>query len=230
MPSPSDPQRRRALLALLLVAPAPSIGAAVAFHVAPGAAGNLVYLLCKGILYGLPLLWLLFVDRQPLSLSPPRKGGLAIGAILGVLIGGSILAIYALLLAGRLDPAPLTAAAARSGFDTPGRFLAVGVYLCVINALLEEYAFRWFLYTRCRTLLGVRAGALLGAAIFTAHHVVVLRTFFDWPLTLLGALGVFVGGLVWTWCYERYASIWPGYLSHALTDVAVLAIGWTLLF
>ena len=45
-----------------------------------------------------------------------------------------------------------------------------------------------------------------------------------------GTCGVFVGGAVWNWCYLRYRSIWPGYVSHAIVDAALLAIGWKLLF
>jgi len=228
-PPGSDP-KHRALIALLVTAPAPSIGALVAFHLAPGAVGNAVYLLGKGVLYGMPLIWLCFVVREPFGLSPLRKGGLGFGALSGAALGVFILAIYGLWARDALDPAPLLAAAARSGFDTPGRYLLMSLGLSTVNALLEEYAFRWFLYGRCRTLFGVRRGAIIGALVFTAHHVIVLRTFFDWPIVLLGSAGVFVGGLVWTWCYERYGSIWPGFLSHVLADVAIMAIGWDLMF
>jgi uncharacterized protein len=42
---------------------------------------------------------------------------------------------------------------------------------------------------------------------------------------VLGSLGVFAGGAVWSHLYLRTRSIWPGYLSHALADVAVFAVG-----
>jgi membrane protease YdiL (CAAX protease family) len=222
--------RRRALQALLLVAPAPSIGAAFAFFVAPGPVGNAVYAAAKALLYGAPLLWLWYVEGRRGSLSPLRRGGLPFGLVSGLLIGAVVLTAYRLLPAGWIDATKIQASAAQSGFDTPARFVAIAVYLCVVNALLEEYAFRWFLYGRCRTLLARPAAILLGAALFAAHHVIVLRAFFDWPLVVLASAGVFTGGVVWTWCYERYQSVWPGYLSHALVDVAILAVGWDLLF
>ena len=71
----SSTDRRRAALALLLVVPAPSIGAATAFFLAPGALGQAVYAAGKLLLYGLPLLWHLAVEKQPLSFSPVRRGG-----------------------------------------------------------------------------------------------------------------------------------------------------------
>ena len=35
---------------------------------------------------------------------------------------------------------------------------------------------------------------------------------------------------VWSVCYLRYRSIWPGWVSHVAADVAGLAIGWRVLF
>ena len=39
-----------------------------------------------------------------------------------------------------------------------------------------------------------------------------------------------LGGMAWSWCYVRFGSIWPAYVSHAIVDVAVFAVGWDLLF
>ena len=36
--------------------------------------------------------------------------------------------------------------------------------------------------------------------------------------------------VIWSGCYLKYNSIWPGYLSHLFADVAIMAIGWRILF
>jgi membrane protease YdiL (CAAX protease family) len=41
---------------------------------------------------------------------------------------------------------------------------------------------------------------------------------------------VFIGGVAWSWCFLRFRSILPGYLSHVIVDIAVLVVGWVLLF
>ncbi len=214
----------------MITAPAPSIGASAAFVWATGPIGKLIFAACKVILYVTPLIWRRAVDKQPFSLSPMRKGGLAAGIGLGLVICGAIWGVYTLWLRDAIDPAPLRTIAADLGFDTKRSFLLVCAWIVFVNALLEEYAFRWFVYTRCEALMNETPAMLLAAAIFTAHHVIILRAYFDWSFVLLGSAGVFTGGLLWTWCYRRYKSIWSGYVSHALVDVAVLAIGWDLLF
>ena len=43
------------------------------------------------------------------------------------------------------------------------------------------------------------------------------------------AAGIFIGAGLWSGLYLRTRSVWPGYLSHAIVDVAVFAIGWRLI-
>ena len=71
---------------------------------------------------------------------------------------------------------------------------------------------------------------MVSALLFTLHHIVALRAQAGWDVTLLASLGVFLGGCAWSWLYLRYRSIWPGYVSHVLADVAVFAVGWVILF
>ena len=71
---------------------------------------------------------------------------------------------------------------------------------------------------------------LLSAVLFTIHHVVALKAQFDWRVTTLASTGVLLGGWIWSMLYLRFRSIWPGYLSHAIVDVAVYVVGWRIIF
>ena len=59
--------RRCALLALLLLVPAPSVGTLLAMRVVPGPAGEAVYGLCKGWLLAFPVAWTALIDRGRLG-------------------------------------------------------------------------------------------------------------------------------------------------------------------
>lgn len=225
-----DLARRNALVALLIVAPVPAIGAAASVWIWPGTAGSFVYGILKGYLYLLPVVWLLFVDHEPASWSPPRKGGFAVGAVLGVAIAVFILAVWFLAIRSEIDPEPFRQVARSNSFDTPLKFLLFGGFIIALNSVMEEYVFRWFVFTRCRRLVSTLPAVVLSALIFTAHHVVLLRAYVPWGLTLEASAGVFVGGIAWSWMYHRYGSIWPGCVSHMLVDVAIIVIGWQVLF
>lgn len=218
-------------LGLLIAGPAPSFGILAGLHWWPGPTGNALYAVGKGVLYLTPLLWWKLVMRgAPFPLKRPPSGTLRDGILLGLGLGGFIVAVYALFVHRLVDPEAIRAAAGKSGFDDKQTFLVMAAGICFVNALLEEYVFRWFLYGRARALFGPIGGAILGALVFTAHHVFVLLAYFDAPLVWIGSIGVFVGGLLWTWLYERRDSVWPAYVSHIVVDVALLGIGWVLLF
>ena len=223
--------RRNALAALLLTAPVPTLAVLLAVFVLPGPVGRGFWIAGKILFYGLPVFWLLAVDRERLSLSPMRRGGLLFGWLTGMLISVAIVGVYVLLPDGWIDSEGLRKVAETNGFATPIAFLGISAWVVFVNALMEEYAYRWFIFTRCRALMPALSAVLLSAAIFVSHHTLLLEGFgISRTINALASGGIFVGGVAWSWCYHRYGSIWPGFVSHAIVDVAVLAIGWLLLF
>ena len=218
------------MLALCLLVPVPTVGAAAGLILVPGPLGQAIYAACKVWLVAFPLVWLLWVERARPGVSPPTRRGLASGLAQGAAILACIFAAHALFGGSLVDRAPMRAAVSAAGIDGPAVYLAFSAYLCLLNSLLEEYVWRWFVFEQLDTLLGSRLAVPASAAAFTVHHVVALGAQFDVTVTTIGSAGVFVGGLLWSWLYHRYRSIWPGYVSHVLADAGVLGVGWLLLF
>mgnify|MGYP002063984183 CR=1 FL=1 len=129
-----------------------------------------------------------------------------------------------------LDAEALRSAVREMGLARPESYLAGAAAWTFANSLMEEFVYRWFVFTRCDRLMPVSAAMIASAGVFTVHHVVALSTYLPWHLTALASFGVFTGGVLWTWLYSRYRSIWPGWISHVLADVAVFAVGWVVLF
>jgi membrane protease YdiL (CAAX protease family) len=224
----NNARRWQSLLALALLVPMPSIGTAM-FMWWPDTLGKTGYALCKLWLLLFPVLWLVLVERRPLSWSPVRQGGIGVGALLGIAISITIIGAYAALGRHFIDVMSFREMAQTRGFGTPGRFLIFGAYLVCINSLAEEYIWRWFVFRRSE-IVWPAAATLLAAFFFTVHHVVALAAQFGPAVTIIASAGVFMGAWIWSWCYERYRSIWPGYVSHAIVDFTILFLGWKLLF
>jgi membrane protease YdiL (CAAX protease family) len=221
--------RRAAALSLLVAAPAPTVGALFAFFLAPGPVGNAVYLAGKAVLYGTPAAWRLLVERRRPSFAgcPPREALLGLGV--GLVMAGGILAI-GLLAGDRLvDGERLRSAADAAGIGTPARFLMLAAWLSFVNALLEEFVFRWFMTERLETLLP-RGAAVASAGVFATHHLVVLLAYAPVAAAIAGTAAVFAAGLAWTWLYRRSRSVVPGWIAHILADLAIFALGYRLLF
>ena len=222
---------RKALLALLLLVPAQSIATTAFFCWPETLAGKVIIIVSRLWLVLLPALWLKLVDRKRWSWSPPRHGGFGTAAGLGLAVAAVIFAAYAIAdHVGALHPEKIADSAARTGLNRFGVYLGGALYWITLNALMEEYIWRWFVFRKFEVLLGGKPAIVAAALAFTAHHVIVLAAQFRWPIAVVGSLGVFLGGAIWSWLYLRYRSVWPCYLSHAIADAAIFVIGYRLIF
>ena len=223
--------KNKALLSLLLLVPAPSIGVIAGMILWPDAPqGKAIFAISKVWLFALPVLWFKFADRCKLSLSPARKGGFGFGLLSGGIITAIIWGAYLLLGSMFLKEGQLDAKMADIGLDSPLIYWAGAAYWICVNSVLEEYVWRWFVTRQCEALFKPMVAVIVSALCFTAHHVIALSTFMPPIATAVCSAGIFIGGALWSWMYVKYESIWPGYLSHAIVDLAVFALGAWMIF
>ena len=222
-------QRAKDVLALLLSAPAASVAilAALAF---PGGAGTVVWLGGKAWQVGLPAAWHLKVDGGERLWSKPELGGFRVGAALGVGMSVALLGAWFLLGSQHLDRELIRSTMEPYGLLNPWVYLAAFLWWVLFNSVMEEYLFRWFIFSKIEGLVGGRLAVPLTGLAFTSHHTLAMLVLFPWWANLLASLGIFTGGCVWSWTYLRYRSIWPAYLSHAIVDVTMFAVGGYILF
>lgn len=223
--------KKTSLIVLALLIPAPSFGVWAGMIYWPDQSiGKVLFSVSKIWILALPLVWRIFVDKKPLSFSKPSHGGFAAAAGLGILMCLIILGFYYLLGRRLIEPQMVKDMAARTGLNQLPFYLTGAVYWITINSILEEYVWRWFVVEKFTNLVSNRAAIALSALAFTLHHILAMQIFFNPLVTSLAAAGIWIGGACWSWCYIRYQSIWPGYLSHALVDLAVFGIGYMLIF
>jgi hypothetical protein len=229
--NPTPQGRSRALLALGLLVPAPTLGALAAFAIAPGPLGQALYGLAKLWIALLPLAWVLAVERRgtALRVRPARRGAWLEGLAIGISLCAALALAWRLGAARLLDVDGLRAALARAGVSGGAEYLAVAAWITLFNSALEEYVWRWFVGERAALLVGPRAGVPLAAACFALHHVVVFGLQGGAVFALAGGAAVFGAGCLWSWMVARHAALGPAWLSHALVDAAGLWIGWELL-
>lgn len=259
-PSPSDPSTDRPAwlhgLALVLLIAAPTIGVVTSMFIAPGTViGITTQALAKVWILVLPLVWILWIARPRKTegmlglLRPPafRGRGVVAGLVTGILTLIVIIGAWELVAKSMVDPAVFAEKIASVGLNTPLKYLAFAAALTLINALLEEYVWRWFVFERFRDFLrgflnkpkgttGLTAALITPAAValaalgFMLHHTIAMSLYFD-PLTnALASLGVFIGGVTWSIIYLKYKNIYAGYISHIFADIALFYVGYQIAF
>jgi hypothetical protein len=223
-------QKQLALIGLLLVALAPTVSVITSFMLKTGVVGALVFVFTKIWMFGLPAYWYLKVEGGERSYSLPQSGGWMVSTLLGLGTIGVIGVAYFLLGDQVLRSEDLYKILDPYGLTIPWK-LALGIVFWIfINSVLEEYVFRWFITSKLEQLVGGKwIPILLSAGIFTLHHTIALAFFIDPLGNALASLGVFLGGVIFSWLYVQYRSIWVAWVAHALADVAVFAIAWHLI-
>ncbi len=193
------------------------------------------YAVGKSMQFALPVVWIWLVKRQRPRLVPPSGAGLLLGAAFGLLVAAAMATLYFGLLqpAGTfVEPAKaVREKVAAFGASSPPAYLLLAVFYSAIHSLLEEYYWRWFVFGQLRRGCKLPLAIGLSSAAFALHHILVLAIYFGWhsPLTWLFSGGVVIGGAVWAWLYARTGSLYAPWLSHALVDAAIFAIGYDLI-
>lgn len=233
----SDRARRRAVMALSLIVPAQSLGVAAMLLALPGSIGLGINLMSRVWMVAFPVVWTLRVERRTIQLKRPSRAGMIAGLVTGVMMLGVMLGVYG-LVSDQIDLSRLRSRARLTGFDDPVQFAAMFGFIILLNSLLEEFVWRWFVYRQVELLLPARMGrrarqgraVVIAAVAFTIHHVIALSAWVDGELVLLGSLGVFLGAVVWSALYAFDRTLWPCYVSHIFADVAIVIIGYDVLF
>lgn len=200
-------------------------------------AQQLAYTLGKMIQFTLPVLWFYTTHQRFPKPTLPTSTGMIWGVCFGIVAGGVILSLYFVLHSQTSIFASTTIQISHKlsemGLHHRGRYLLFGIFLAGIHSLLEEYYWRWFVFGRLRELVSFRAAVLMSSLAFMGHHVIVIHVFFPghfWSAVIPFSLGVAVGGAIWAWLYQRSERLYASWVSHVLVDVAILAVGYDLIW
>lgn len=233
-----QPPRTWADLAVVLVAMAlPTAITWLYFFGADGAAQGVqlaVFGVVKTIQFGLPIVWVLLVQKGRVTLRPPGGQGVLFGLVFGAIVAGAMAALYSGVLKGSellADALPeIRGKIAGFGVDSGWKYAALGLFYSLCHSLLEEYYWRWFVFGQLRRWSPVGFAAVISGLGFMAHHVLVLGKYFgfDNPATYLLSSCIAIGGTVWALLYNRTGSLLGPWLSHMLVDAAIFAIGYDL--
>ncbi|MDZ4658764.1 MAG: CPBP family intramembrane glutamic endopeptidase [Bythopirellula sp.] len=235
MDSETQLNRRRDWSAVIFALVLPTVVTLAYFVLAakfPPAVQQATYGVAKTFQFLFPILFVVFVQRMRPQLWPWLTKGVLIGLLLGLAIGGLMLALYHWGLKSTVffvvAAGEMRAKIAGMDLGSTTTFIAVGVFYSLIHSLLEEYYWRWFVFGQLRELTRLVPAMVISSLGFMAHHVLVIGTYFGFfsPWTWLFSFCVAIGGGVWAWLYNRSGSLLGPWLSHLLVDATIFLVGY----
>lgn len=197
---------------------------------------QLTYTVGKIVQFAFPILFVWIATRRLPRLERPSGKGLWLGIVSGLLVMGLMVGLYHGFLRDSSllshTPAKVRAKLDEFGVTSPGKYLALAVFLSLAHSLLEEYYWRWFVFGQLRSLLPLSLAIALSSLAFMAHHVIILHVYLPGRFVsavLPFSIGVAVGGAFWAWLYHRSGTLLGPWISHGLVDAAIFIVGWDLL-
>jgi membrane protease YdiL (CAAX protease family) len=224
--------KKHSLVAILLVGFIPSISIIFGIKIIEDDfLSQLFFLSCKLWIFIVPTFWYLRIENNFVSKNFPSKEGIKMGFITGLTMSVIILFTW-LIFESTLDTDQMISTLQSKGLSNINLYVLGMLYWIFLNSLLEEYVFRWFVTTKSIIIFGNEIAAIVfSASLFTLHHAIALHLFgFLWWQTIFASFGLLSAAAIWSWLYIRYRSLWVCWLSHAICDVAVFGIGYTILF
>jgi hypothetical protein len=229
--------RRRADLLLPLAMVFPTLGAWLYFVQLEGTElAKPTYFVSKVLQLGIPLAWILLTRQRPSRLL--GRTGIGSGLAYGAVFAAGVLGAWHWVLRGTELSAQATqrieVKIADFGISTPLSYLGMALGLSLVHSLFEEFYWRWFVYGRLTLYLPVPVAAVLGALAFTSHHVIVLAAYAPpgsfWTHAVPGAAAVLLGGILWSYLFQRHQNLTSPWVSHILVDLALMGTGALMVF
>jgi membrane protease YdiL (CAAX protease family) len=184
------------------------------------------------VVWPLAAFWFVLNQRMPWAELRPFGSwkaigwGMATGLMIVGLMGGLFLTVMGPVVQGGAPEIQEKVEA----MGIENYYWTYGLALSLFHSYLEEYYWRWFVFGRLRQVLPGAAAHLLAGICFSGHHIVVTTQYFSWGWGLFLGFMTGVGGVIWSWQYEKFNSLVGPWLSHILVDLGILAIGHKVLF
>ncbi len=208
-----------------------SVGAFFYFIFSEASVSQALYAATKVFIFLWPLFWLASARKLFPKGMIRHKASLIWGLFSGLFICLIVAGVYALWQNQLFsDLSGIQEKAVDFGLITPFRYLLFSLFLSFIHSLLDEYYWRWFVFKGLQIWFSWLTAAVLGSLAFAFHHYLVLSQFFPISLTLLFGTLVGVAGFFWSFLYKKTGSLLGPWLSHASVNLAVMGVGYFLLF
>ncbi|MDB4673202.1 CPBP family intramembrane metalloprotease [Verrucomicrobiales bacterium] len=217
------PISRPLLGAALLV---PALGTTI-FQNWPGggAPAQALYAATKLFTFVLPLAFVRW--EKPVC---PSGKSLSLGALLGLVISGAIFALFASPFGDTIRAAAPSVLSKVTELGIAEHFVAFAIIISLFHTGLEEFYWRGLVFTGLRQYTSAPKAHAIAGIGFALHHIAILDQFFLLHHAIWMSAAVGIGGVLWSLLAARDRSLLSPWLSHIIVDVALMIIGYNLIF
>lgn len=184
---------------------------------------KLIFFLC------IPLFIIIINKEMSInSILKVNKKGMYKALGLGILLYIVILIAY--LIAGNFFDFTITINNLKAGGSVnEDNFIAIAIYITLINSFLEEFFFRGFTFLNLKKFAPRKIAYIFSSLLFAIYHVAMMWNWFSIWLFLLILMFLAIGGMIFNYLCEKYDNIYMSWIVHMFANLSINTIGLMLL-
>lgn len=177
---------------------------------------------------GVPILFTTWnKDNSLMGLFQIDKRSMLLPLLLGIGVFSFIIGAY-FIIGPLFNFSNVTVALSANYGVKKENFVAVALYISLINSLLEEFFFRGFAFLTLKKLTTRRFAYLFSATTFSLYHIAIMSSWFNLLLFALLIFSLVIAGLLFDWLNEKRGTIYTSWLVHMCANFAINTIGFML--
>lgn len=177
---------------------------------------------------GVPILFTTWnKDNSLMGLFRIEKRSMLLPLLLGIGVFSFIIGAY-FIIGPLFNFSNVTVALSANYGVKKENFVAVALYISLINSLLEEFFFRGFAFLTLKKLTTRRFAYLFSATTFSLYHIAIMSSWFNLFLFALLIFSLVIAGLLFDWLNEKRGTIYTSWLVHMCANFAINTIGFML--
>lgn len=182
------------------------------------------------LIYLTPFLYTLYVSKKKLKTVFNKfslktfKNNFFKMFFLGILAASIYLSAF-YLFKGSFDLSLIQSKLQATLSITTTNLIFIGLYIIIINSLLEEFFWRGFMFDKLNSLTKPITAHLLTGIAFSFHHVIFYYAWFDVTINILITFGLVFFAIFMNLVYKKYHDLFSCWLIHAIADIAQIFIG-----
>jgi membrane protease YdiL (CAAX protease family) len=220
-----DTKKQTTLLLILLIIPP-----VVIFLSRQLFAANYIFSSIYKIIFLFPLFFRLFIEKKTLkhalfenfSFKRFRKNIFSI-MLIGVILASIYVSSF-LLFKDRLDLQIIATKLHELVSLNISNLIFIGLYIVIVNSLLEEYFWRGFVFEKLRKLIKPWMAYIFTGIAFSFHHIIFYYNWFNMTFFLIVTIGLIFYAIIMNFIFQRYKDLLSCWLVHSLVDIAQIFI------
>lgn len=108
-------------------------------------------------------------------------------------------------------------------------YLAVSIYIVMINCTLEEVFFRGMCMLKLEENSNRTFAIMYSSILFAVYHIPMMTKIFPAYLTLICLVALFFAGIIFAMLNSRTKNIYNAWVVHACTNIALQYFGYILM-